>query len=59
MVVPEHLDWHTDIEEYMDAKQQLFMNQTEDDVAIYYAENENSEKLAPTNAKSFERHYAI
>ncbi len=46
MVVSEHLDWHADIEEYIDAKQQLFMNQTVYDIAIYYADNENSEAIA-------------
>lgn len=46
MVVPEHLDWHEDMEEYIAAKQQLFINQGEDDLAIYFAENENSESVA-------------
>lgn len=46
MVEPEHLDWHEDFEEYLAAKQQLFINQTETDTAIYYAKNENSESVA-------------
>ncbi len=46
MVVPEHLDWHEDFEEYVAAKQQLFINQSEEDVAIYYALNEDSESIA-------------
>ena len=46
MVVPEHMDWHEDLEEYIAAKQQLFINQSEDDVAIYYTDNENSESIA-------------
>ena len=46
MVVPEHLDMHKDVEEYMTAKSNLFVNQTENDVAIYYADNENSVKIA-------------
>jgi len=46
MVVPEHLDWHEDMEEYIAAKQQLFINQEEHDIAIYYADNENSESVA-------------
>jgi UDP-N-acetylmuramoylalanine--D-glutamate ligase len=36
MVVPEHLDWHEDVEEYIAAKQQLFVHQAETDIAIYY-----------------------
>jgi len=46
MVVPEHLDWHADLDEYIDAKSQLFIHQTPDDIAIYYAENETSEDVA-------------
>jgi UDP-N-acetylmuramoylalanine--D-glutamate ligase len=46
MVVPEHLDWHEDIEEYIAAKQQLFIHQSESDVAIYYPANENSVSIA-------------
>jgi UDP-N-acetylmuramoylalanine--D-glutamate ligase len=46
MVEPEHLDWHEDIEEYIAAKQQLFIHQSETDIAIYYAANENSISIA-------------
>lgn len=46
MVEPEHLDWHTDTEEYYQAKSQLFINQKPDDVAIYYSANEVSKRIA-------------
>lgn len=46
MVEPEHLDWHEDMEEYIAAKQQLFIHQNSDDIAIYYGQNENSESIA-------------
>lgn len=46
MVEPEHLDWHTNLEEYFASKQRLFAYQNEEDVAIYYAENKNSKKIA-------------
>ena len=46
MVVAEHLNWHEDIEEYIAAKQQLFIHQGKDDIAIYNADNENSESVA-------------
>ncbi len=46
MVVPEHLNWHEDYEEYVAAKQQLFIHQQEKDIAIYYAPNETSESIA-------------
>ncbi len=50
MVEHEHLDWHEDHDEYISAKQQLFMNQTEQDIAIYFAGNENSEAIADASA---------
>ncbi len=46
MVVPEHLDWHTDMDEYIKAKKQLFKWQKSDDVAIYYSENSVSKDIA-------------
>lgn len=45
MVVPEHMDWHTDMDEYVTAKQQLFRWQEEDDVAIYFAKNDHSKEV--------------
>lgn len=42
MITEEHTDWHDDFEEYVAAKQQMFIHQKSDDVAIYYAKNENS-----------------
>lgn len=50
MVVPEHLDWHDDLEEYISAKQQLFIHQDEKDIAIYYADNENSLSVADASS---------
>lgn len=46
MVVPEHLDWHGDHKEYIAAKQQLFVHQSSEDIAIYYAHNANSNLIA-------------
>lgn len=46
MVVPEHLNWHPDINEYTLAKSQLFAHQTSEDIAIYYAANETSRLIA-------------
>jgi UDP-N-acetylmuramoylalanine--D-glutamate ligase len=45
MVVPEHLDWHHDMAEYVTAKQQLFRWQTNEDYAIYYSYNEYSQAI--------------
>lgn len=46
MIAPEHLNWHLDYEEYIAAKQQLFMWQKSNDLAIYYAGNEDSLSVA-------------
>jgi UDP-N-acetylmuramoylalanine--D-glutamate ligase len=46
MVEPEHLDWHEDFEEYIAAKQQLFIHQLPEDIAVYFANNENSLSIA-------------
>ncbi|HSW66223.1 MAG TPA: UDP-N-acetylmuramoyl-L-alanine--D-glutamate ligase [Bacillota bacterium] len=43
---PEHLDWHGDVQDYYRAKQNLFAHQSENDVAIYYADNLVSHKIA-------------
>lgn len=46
LIVPEHLDWHPDMEDYISAKANLFRHQKKDDIAIYFAENEYSQQLA-------------
>ena len=46
MVEPEHLDWHEDVEEYIAAKQQLFIHQSPEDIAVYYAKNDISVSIA-------------
>lgn len=46
MVVPEHLDWQTDMAEYICTKQQLFRWQSSDNIAIYYYKNPNSIEIA-------------
>ena len=46
MVVPEHLNWHTDMNEYVASKQQLFAYQQPADIAIYFAGNDISKQIA-------------
>ncbi len=46
MVVPEHLDWHADLEEYLTAKEQLFARQNTADIAVYFHDNTNSARIA-------------
>lgn len=54
LVEPEHLDWHTNLDEYISAKKQLFTNQTVDNYAVYYKDNELSTEIASVSpAKKF------
>ncbi len=46
MVVAEHLDWHTSLNEYIEAKQQLFRWQKAEDTAIFYAVKAVSTQIA-------------
>ena len=46
MVAPEHLNWHSDADEYFEAKSQLFRYQNAMDMAIFYALNANSRQIA-------------
>jgi UDP-N-acetylmuramoylalanine--D-glutamate ligase len=46
MIVPEHLDWHKDMQDYVEAKSNLFQFQTSEDIAIYFAKNKYSTEVA-------------
>ena len=46
MIVPEHLNWHRDMAEYLKAKSNLFAHQTPDDFTIYYAANDDTVEAA-------------
>jgi UDP-N-acetylmuramoylalanine--D-glutamate ligase len=45
MLVPEHLDWHPDKEEYYAAKANLFAHQTPDDRLVYNGGNGTTTKV--------------
>ncbi len=45
-VAPNHLDWHTDMQEYIDAKKNLVAHQTEHDRAVLNADNEITASFA-------------
>lgn len=36
MLEPDHMDWHTNQQEYIDAKANIFRHQTNADIAVYY-----------------------
>lgn len=46
MVVPEHLNWHNDMDDYITAKSRLFEHQDQTGTAIYFAQNEISREIA-------------
>jgi UDP-N-acetylmuramoylalanine--D-glutamate ligase len=46
MITPEHLEWHDDMTEYVEAKANLFRHQKKDDVAIYFENNDYSKRIA-------------
>lgn len=50
MIVPEHLNWHTDMNEYVQAKGQLFAHQADEDIAIYYAESDHAKYIASASS---------
>lgn len=46
MIVPEHLDWHANMAEYVEAKSNLFAHQSAEDIAIYFSQNKYSTEAA-------------
>lgn len=46
MIAPEHLDWHSSLDEYFAAKKQMFIHQEPGDTAIYYGRNDYSKDIA-------------
>jgi UDP-N-acetylmuramoylalanine--D-glutamate ligase len=49
LVVPEHLDWHKDEAEYFNAKKHIFLNQNNDDIAIYFNNSHTSTSIAESS----------
>lgn len=46
MITQDHLDWHGKLENYWEAKSSIVRFQAEDDVVVYFAQNETSASLA-------------
>lgn len=46
MIANDHLTWHGDFDEYVNAKSNMFAHQNAEDIAIYYGENEQSRSIA-------------
>lgn len=45
-ITPNHMDWHEDLEDYINAKNNLIAHQEKDDWAVLNINNENSAKMA-------------
>jgi UDP-N-acetylmuramoylalanine--D-glutamate ligase len=58
MVVPEHLDWHANVNDYVQAKTHLFEHQAAEDIAIYFAENDTSKQIAAAGSGQKIPYYA-
>ncbi len=58
-VAPNHLDWHTDMQEYIDAKKNLVLHQRPDDRAVLNADNaitaSFAQELSAPNVYRFSR----
>ena len=46
MLVEEHMEWHPDMEDYVDAKANIFRWQTAGDVAVYLSGNRYCEQIS-------------
>ncbi|MBQ8636726.1 MAG: UDP-N-acetylmuramoyl-L-alanine--D-glutamate ligase [Clostridia bacterium] len=44
-ITPNHLDWHTDYNEYIDAKKNIMRYQSEQDIVVLNSNNEETKKL--------------
>ncbi len=61
-VAPNHLDWHTDMQEYIDAKRNLIAHQTTDGRAILNVDNEVTASFAascPGDVWRFSRRHPV
>jgi len=58
MIAPEHLNWHTGMDDYINAKANLFSHQSADDIAIYFAENQLSHQIASSSPGAKIAYYA-
>ena len=49
MITQDHLDWHGQIQDYLAAKLNIVSHQSNNDIAIYFALNNQSKALASTS----------
>ena len=56
-LAPNHLDWHTGMDEYVAAKKNIFLHQGKDDILVLNADNEASAPLV-SEAKGEVRYFS-
>jgi len=59
MMAPEHLNWHTDMAEYYEAKAQLFVHQLPEDRAIYNARDKGSQEIVFRSPATIKQGYEV
>ncbi len=59
MVVPEHLNWHSDLADYTHAKGNLFRYQNSDNVAVFNAFNVLSTQIASSSPSAHKLTYVV
>lgn len=59
MIVPEHLDWHKDMYEYIDSKKQIFAHQSANDIAVFDAPNAYSNEASTASIASTKITYDV
>ncbi|MDQ5972241.1 MAG: UDP-N-acetylmuramoylalanine--D-glutamate ligase [Patescibacteria group bacterium] len=59
MVVPEHLNWHTDMDDYLHAKQNLFAHQTETDIVVFNRNNAQSQQVVSVSPAASRISYEV
>ncbi|MBA2279153.1 UDP-N-acetylmuramoyl-L-alanine--D-glutamate ligase [Candidatus Saccharibacteria bacterium] len=59
MVVPEHLNWHSDYEDYKQAKANMFRYQNSDDFAIFNALSSSSKEIVAASLAATKLSYEV
>lgn len=50
MITPDHMDWHTDMDEYVEAKSRIAIYQIEQDTIVFYRGNQYSSRIGNMSA---------
>ena len=59
LIEPDHLNVHTDFDDYVNAKMNIRRFQSEDDICVYHPTNQYSKMIAKSTIKGIALRYAI